>query len=140
MTTFRLGENEHADMTAKEFAAKYCLCPANGALHCTAPVCIALCVILSRFNGYHKKAGAPAAGQRAETRDLPAFVDWGNKGYVTKIKASVTIPVPPNNLCALQNQGQCGSCWAFSATGSMEGAHFKVTSTDRRRPLQATVQ
>ncbi|KAF7822899.1 Senescence-specific cysteine protease SAG39 [Senna tora] len=87
---YKLAINHVADQTNEEFKASH--------------------------NGYKRLRAATSSGtsfKYENVPDIPASIDWRQKGAVTPIK----------------DQGQCGSCWAFSTVAATEGIHQITNGT-----------
>ena len=96
-SSYVLGVTQFSDLSHEEFAARFVV---NEAIVKKA----------KEFELLETEA-YPTSGSSSLKQGLPSEVDWRLKNAVSTVK----------------DQKSCGSCWAFSAVGSIEGAYAIYT-------------
>ena len=105
-SSYKIGINKYSDLSQDEFGSVVCKgCYNSRFVTDNDAICDKF--VPNTNNGYD------GASYTADALGKVSYLDWRDFGVVSPVK----------------DQGKCGSCWSFSATGALEGAWMLHTGT-----------
>ena len=123
--SFDMALNGHSDLSYEEWEA-------SRLAYTPSPIAIDADDLF--FGLHHTGASNVKLLRGTEGDDVPDSIDWTKRGAVTAVKDQgqvrvlcLSLSITYVNVHYLFSLYQCGSCWSFSSTGAMEGAHFIAT-------------